>query len=85
MKKRILFNSSLPRAGSTLLQNIVADNPDFHCTPTSGFLDLLLGAKQSYNNSSEVKAQDAELMKKAFLGYCHNAMHGYFNALTDKP
>jgi sulfotransferase len=85
MKKRIFFNSSLPRAGSTLLQNIIADNPDFYCTPTSGFLDLLLGAKGNYNNSSEFKAQDAELMKKGFIGFCHNGMHGYFNALTDKP
>lgn len=85
MKKRIFFNSSLPRAGSTLLQNIIADNPDFYCTPTSGFLDLLLAAKQNYNHGQEFKAQDAELMKQGFIGFCHNAMHGYFNAITDKP
>jgi sulfotransferase len=85
MNKKIFFNSSLPRAGSTLLQNIIADNPDFYCTPTSGFLDLLLGAKQNYNYGQEFKAQDAELMKKGFIGFCDNAMHGYFNAITDKP
>jgi sulfotransferase len=85
MKKKILFNSSLPRAGSTLLQNIVADNPDFYCTPTSGFLDLILGAKANYNGSQEFKAQDAELMKNAFLNFCHSGMHGYFDSITEKP
>ena len=85
MKKRIFFNSSLPRAGSTLLQNIIADNPDFYCTPTSGFLELLLSAKNAYNHGEAFKAQDAELMKKGYIGFCHNAMHGFFNAITDKP
>ena len=32
---KIFFNSSLPRSGSTLLQNILAQNPRFHCSATS--------------------------------------------------
>lgn len=83
--KKIFFNSSLPRAGSTLLQNIIADNPDFYCTPTSGFLELLLASKQVYGQSPTFKAQDDKLMNNAFLCYCKGAMDGYFNILTPKP
>ena len=45
--KKIFFNSSLPRSGSTLLQNLIAQNPEFYCTPTSGLGDLILNAKNT--------------------------------------
>ena len=61
---KIFYQSSLPRAGSTLLQNILAQNPDIYATPTSGVLELIFGARANYTNSAEFKAQDAETMKK---------------------
>ena len=85
MEKKILFQSSLPRAGSTLLQNLVAQNPDFYSTPTSGLLELVMGAKGNFQQSPEFKAQDAQLMDKAFLAFCKGGINAYFNALTDKP
>jgi sulfotransferase len=85
MTKKIFFNSSLPRSGSTLLQNLVAQNPDFYCTPTSGLSDMVLSNKNAYNNSQAILAQDQETMQKAFFGYVSNGLHGYFNAITDKP
>jgi len=85
MTKRIFFNSSLPRAGSTLFQNIIGQNPQFYVTPTSGFLELIYGAKGNFQSSPEFKAQDAKLMDKAFLSFCKEGMNGYFSALTDKP
>jgi sulfotransferase len=80
----IFFQSSLPRSGSTLLQNILAQNPDFYTTPTSGLLELLFRSRNAYSDSPEFKAQDQEIMKKAFLGYCKGALEGYFNGITDK-
>ncbi len=62
--KKIFFQSSLPRAGSTLLQNIMGQNPEFYVTPTSGVLELLFGARINYTNGQEFKAQEEELMKK---------------------
>jgi len=85
MGKKIYFQSSLPRAGSTLFQNILAQNPDFYATPTSGALELMFGARNSYQNSSEFKAQDARLMEKAFLNFCRAGYEAFFNAITDKP
>jgi len=85
MEKKFFFNSSLPRAGSTLLQQIIGDNPDFYVTPTSGFLELLYGAKGNYQSSPEFKAQDPKLMDEAFLSFCRSGMEGYFSSLTNKP
>jgi sulfotransferase len=85
MKQKIFFNSSLPRSGSTLLQNILAQNPNFYVTPTSGMFELLYAARQNYTDSPEFKAQDPQLMKKAWEGFCLGGLHGYFSAITDKP
>jgi len=85
MVDKIFFNSSLPRSGSTLLQNIMAQNPKFYVTPTSGVLELVFGARANYTNSPEFKAQDAEHMKMAFRAFCRDGVFGFFNALTDKP
>jgi len=82
---KIFFQSSLPRAGSTLLQNIMAQNPEFYVTPTSGLLELIFGARYNYSNNPEFKAQDADQMKKAFLAFSRAGMEAYFRALTDKP
>jgi sulfotransferase len=83
--KQIFFQSSLPRSGSTLLQNILGQNPDFYVTPTSGLLELVYAARNNYSTSPEFKAQDAELMRKGFLSFCRGGMDGFFDAITDKP
>jgi sulfotransferase len=82
---KIFYQSSLPRAGSTLLQNILAQNPDFYVTPTSGLLELIFGARLNYTNSVEFKSQDSAAMKRAFLAFSRAGMEAYFRALTDKP
>lgn len=84
-QRKIYFNSSLPRSGSTLVQNILAQNPRFYCTPTSGLLDLLLAARKNYTDLAEFKAQDPDVMKRAFLAFCRFGIHGYFDGITDKP
>ncbi|MCL4513948.1 MAG: sulfotransferase, partial [Candidatus Eremiobacteraeota bacterium] len=83
--KKIVFNSSLPRSGSTLMQNILAQNPRFYCTPTSGVLDLLLASRKYYTELAEFKAQDPDLMQKGFIQYCRYAINGFFEGITDKP
>lgn len=83
--KQIFFNSSLPRSGSTLIQNLLAQNPDFYCTPTSGLADLVLNSKATYNNSQAMLAQNKDEMQLAFLNYIASGINGYFNGLTDKP
>jgi len=83
--KKIFFQSSLPRAGSTLLQNVMGQNPKFYVTPTSGVLELVYGARNHYTSCDEFKAQDKELMKKGFQNFCAQGINGYFDAITDRP
>jgi sulfotransferase len=82
--EKLFYQSSLPRSGSTLLQNILAQNPDIYATPTSGVLELVFGARGNYTNSPEFKAQDAELMKKGWQAFAKNGMDAFYNAVTDK-
>lgn len=74
----------MPRALSTMLQNIIGQNPDFYVTPTSGVLELVFGARGNFTSSPEFKAQDSELMTKGFIGFCKSGIEGYYNAITDK-
>ena len=60
MKQKLFFQSSLQRDGSTLLQNIVGQNPDFYVSPTSGLVDLMLGTRIGYNDNPESKASTPE-------------------------
>lgn len=82
--EQIFYQSSLPRSGSTLLQNILAQNPDIYATPTSGVLELIFGARNNYTTSPEFIAQDSELMKKGFQAFCKEGTEAFYNAITDK-
>lgn len=82
---KIHYNSSMPRSGSTLIQNILGQNPNIYVSPTSGLLELVYAARANYSDSPEFKAQDSDVMKKAFLGFCKQGMDGYYKSITDKP
>lgn len=84
MPEKIFFQSSMPRSGSTLLQNILAQNPDFYCTPTSGICDILLNARSNFTNSIEFKAQDNSEMEKGFKRFCKDGLFGFYSGITDK-
>jgi sulfotransferase len=83
--KKLCFNSSLPRSGSTLLQNILSQNPRFYSSATSGLIDLLFSSRAYFSQGVEFKAQDGGLMREAFRGYCEFAIHGYYEYITDRP
>lgn len=50
--------SGLPRAGSTLLCNILAQNPRFHATATSGILEMLFRVRNGWDTVEEFRAMD---------------------------
>jgi sulfotransferase len=83
--QKLFFNSSLPRSGSTLMQNILAQNPRFYCSPTSGVFELLFVARDGFNSMPQFKAQDQDEMKKGFYGFCEQGLRGFYQAITDRP
>jgi sulfotransferase len=56
--KQIFFINGMPRSGSTLLCNILAQNPKFHVTPTSGLSELVSGINQFWKSNPVIKASE---------------------------
>jgi len=48
--RKFNYITGLPRSGSTLLTNILVQNPKFHASTTSSLLDLLLQIRNNWNN-----------------------------------
>ena len=83
--KNIFFNSSMPRSCSTLLQNVLMQNPTIFATQTDPVLEYLYAARINYTDSTEVKAQDANIALKNWRGFCWGGLNGYATAYTDRP
>ena len=63
MNKTFHFVSGMPRAGSTLLMNILGQNPRFHVTATSGILDVIFGVRNNWEKHVEFQAAPDEAAK----------------------
>jgi len=79
LPKTIHFITGMPRSGSTLLCNILAQNPRFGVTATSGILDMLLNTVAAWEKAESFKSAPHEtnqLKKKNTLG---GMLRGYFD------
>jgi sulfotransferase len=78
--RKFHFIGGLPRSGSTLLTNILLQNPKFQTTATSSLLDLLLQVRDNWNklegHTTYPDGQNKWSVIKAILENYHN---------TDKP
>src|SRR4051794_17383921 len=77
-RKTIYFIAGMPRAGSTILGNILSQNPRFHVTPTSGLLDALLALRTSFDEIVDFKAAPNEAGKMAAV---RGALYGFFDPI----
>lgn len=75
------FVAGLPRSGSTLLCNILAQNPRFHVTGTSGVMDVMFGVRNQWDNLVEFQAAPNEPAKLRVL---RGILDSYY-ADIDKP
>lgn len=83
-KKQIYFAAGLPRSGSTLLMNILGQNPKFYVTPTSGILDVLVQTRNAWDKSDAFRSlmrNESEAIKTNVM---QSILQAYF-AHTDKP
>ena len=84
MKKRIYFLAGLPRSGSTLLANILAQNPDIHVTPTSGIVDMLVQVRNAWDRNDGFRAADRAQSDAAKEDVLRAMLEGYF-ARIERP
>lgn len=81
MEKKFYFVSGLPRSGSTLLMNILAQNPRFGVSATSGIMDIMFGVRNNWDSLVEFKAHPDEAAKKRVI---KGILENYY-ATSDKP
>jgi len=84
MSKQFIFNSSMPRSGSELLQVILHQNPEIYGSATSPLLGFCEGVR-NHMEVPEIKSQPSDLMKTAMLGFCRQGMSGFYEGVTDRP
>jgi len=80
----MIFNSSMPRAGSELMQVLLHQNPRIYGSATSPLLEYQFAARGNYD-LPEVKSQEPEQQQAAFVSMCKSMAQGYYAPLTDRP
>lgn len=83
MDRQIHFISGLPRSGSTLLCNILAQNPDIHTTPTSACHDSLFIMRNKWHEWIEHKAAKSLSNDKNLQRVLNAILNNYHD--TDRP
>jgi sulfotransferase len=77
-----IYVSGLPRAMSTLMCNVLANNPKIVGGETSPLLEYVFGARANFSSVPEVKsALTAEIMERSFLDFCSGGMISYANSM----
>ena len=77
--KKFCFVAGLPRSGSTLLCNILNQNPRFYASGTSPLPHILGATKRSWEKSLDVQSQiDAE--KDHYFRRFSNVLRGIIDA-----
>lgn len=76
--KTIYFIAGLPRSGSTLLTNILAQNPACYTTPTSGIIDMLVNVRNHWDQNQAFKAMDRDLSEQIKQQVMQDMLQSYF-------
>lgn len=82
--EKLIFNCSLPKAGSELIQVLLHQNPKIYGSSTSPLLEFMFGASGNLN-LPEVKSMDQELVTPAFMSMCEGMARGWYSEITNRP
>ena len=82
-EKQIHFISGLPRSGSALLCNILAQNPEIHSTPTSACHEALFVLRNTWSEWIEHKAAKSLSNEKNLQRVLGSTLNSYHD--TDRP
>jgi sulfotransferase len=84
MDKNIFFVSGLPRSGSTLLQNILAQRPDMHVTATSGILTMIAEVRNYWHKVDEFRAMPEAETERKKIQVMRGMLEGYFSDVAQQ-
>jgi hypothetical protein len=80
--QRIIFNASMCKAGSEMLQAVLDQHPDIYASPTSPLIDYLKAMRNARAGSQASQAQYPGCRDQAFNNACHGAANGYASTLS---
>ena len=75
----------LPRTASSLIMNILNENPRIFTTGTCCMPYFFDACQQRSNEVSEFIALDKDVLHKSYINFLRQGMKGWFEAMTDKP
>ena len=85
MSKQLILLSGLPRSGSTLLANLLAQNPQVHSTATSGLHEIMYISKAFFKTEEFRSIPNPKEGEQLFLDYHRAGLTHAFDNLTDRP
>lgn len=83
--EQLHFCGGLPRAGSTVLMNVLQQNPRIFTTSTDPVPSILANVLIKSRSREEFMAMAVEDADKGLYGFATAGTYGWYNQLTDKP
>jgi hypothetical protein len=77
-KQKVLFMGGFPRAGSTLLMNILNENPKFHGTATSGLIASVTQVRDNWKGNDVYKSNGEEYIYPKIKTMLKNMLIGFY-------
>ena len=75
----------LPRTASSLIMNILNENPRIFTTGTCCMPYFVDACQKRSNEVSEFIALDKDVLNKSYINFLRQGMRGWYEAMTDKP
>lgn len=81
--ENLFFVSGMPRSGSTLLQAILDQNPQFHAGVTSGLVQVIIGIRNNWDKYAEHRAIPEEINRQKKHLVINNVFSAYYGERTE--
>tara|TARA_B100000131_G_scaffold268362_1_gene267113 strand:+ start:262 stop:1089 length:828 start_codon:yes stop_codon:yes gene_type:complete len=83
--KQLHYCLGLPRTCSTVLMNILNENPKIFTTSTCPVPYLIKSCHETLNNTPDFASLDKDLLHKSYISFLREGMRGWYENMTDKP
>lgn len=81
--ENIIFLCGFPRAGTTLISNILAENNIFHVTPTSGLIEDFKAYRNTWSNNKLHNVVDENYIYPKIQGMLKGMLYGFHSNEID--
>lgn len=78
MPPTIHFVAGLPRSGSTLLVNLLGQNPAHHVTPTNGLIGMVTAVRDGWTANEAFVAQGLQTVESRIAAALRGMMYGFY-------